>query len=65
VSLWKDANGNSFKKYFSLNKHNNAEACTMAIEHCQRIIRSLPHYVEALQLNVDDQSFTSFFAPLT
>jgi len=55
VSLWKDVNGNSFKKYFSSNKHCNAEAKATATEHCQRIIRSLPHYVEALQLNVDDQ----------
>jgi len=55
VSLWKDADGNSFKKYFSSNKCSDAEAKAMAIAHCQRIIRPLPHYVEALRLNVNDQ----------
>jgi len=39
-------------KIFGSNKRGNAEAKAMAIEHCQRV---LPHYVEVLRLNVNDQ----------
>jgi len=55
VATWKDADGNLCKKYFSLNKYSFAESKAMAIEYCQRMIRSLPLYVEALRLNVDNQ----------
>jgi len=51
VAKWKDADGNQYCKFFSKNKYGNAEAKAMAVEQCQRMIRLLPHYVEALRLN--------------
>jgi len=61
VSLWNDADGNLCKKYFSSNKYGIAEAWAMAIEHCQRMIRSLPHYVEAL--GFESSYWTYFHCP--
>jgi len=51
IASWKDAGGTNWNKYFSTNKHGEAEARAMAIEHRQMMIQSLPHYREALQLN--------------
>jgi len=51
VANWGDIDGNQCSKSFGSKKYGDAEAWAMAIE--QRMIRSLPHYVEALQL--DDQ----------
>jgi len=51
VATWHDRDGNQCKKYFSLKKHTYAIA--KAIEHCSQMIRELPHYREALQLDAD------------
>jgi len=51
VAQWKDADGNKCHKYFSLNKYTNDVAKAKAIEHRQKMICSLPHYREALQLD--------------
>jgi len=53
VADWQDIDGNQCSKSFGSKKYGDAEAWAMAIEHCQMMIRSLPHYVEALPL--DDQ----------
>jgi len=47
--------GNRITGSFSSKKYGYDEACTLALNERARMIRSLPHYVEALQLNVDDQ----------
>jgi len=54
VAHWRDADGNQCSKCFSSKKYTNDIARTMAIEHRQRMIRSLPHYVNALCL--DDEA---------
>jgi len=51
VAFWKDAEGNQWSKGFGLNKYGNAIAKAKAIKHCQKMIWSLPHYREALQLD--------------
>jgi len=51
VAFWKDAEGNQWSKHFGLNKYGNAITKAKAIEHCQKMIWSLPHYREALQLD--------------
>jgi len=51
VATWKDIDGNRCSKCFSSKKYGNDIARTMAIEHRQRMIRSLPHYREALCLD--------------
>jgi len=43
VAKWNDTDGNKFRKCFSLKKYGNNNAKAMAIEHCQRMIWSLPH----------------------
>jgi len=53
IASWKDAGSTNWNKYFSTNKHGNAEAQAMAIEHCQKMIWSLPHYVNALCLDAE------------
>jgi len=53
VAKWQDRDGNKCCRCFSLKKHGNEGAKAMAIEHCQRMIRSLPHYREALQLDAE------------
>jgi len=53
IASWKDASGTNWNKYFSTNKHGDAEAQAMAIKHRQRMIQSLPHYREALQLDAE------------
>jgi len=63
VATWNDADGNQCIKSFSSNKYGDAKAKAMAVAHCQRIIRSLPHYVEALRLDVDGS--IKFFTSLT
>jgi len=55
LATWNDAKGYQCMKIFGSNKHGNAEAKAMAIEYCHRMIRLLPHYVEALRLNVNEQ----------
>jgi len=51
IASWKDAAGTNWNKWFALKKYGNDVAKAMAIEHCQKMIRSLPHYREALQLD--------------
>jgi len=51
VAHWQDKDGNQCHKYFSSKKYGNAIAKAKAIEHRQRMIQSLPHYIEALQLD--------------
>jgi hypothetical protein len=51
MAIWRDIDGNQCHKYFSSKKYGNDIARTRAIEHCQRMIQSLPHYREALQLD--------------
>jgi len=51
MATWQDAEGNQCRKWYSSNKYGNAIAKAMAIEHCQRMIRSLPHFREALRLD--------------
>jgi len=51
VATWLDGDGNQCCRCFSSKKHGNEGAKAMAIEHCQRMIRELPHYREALQLD--------------
>jgi len=51
VAKWQDMNGNECSKYFSTNKYSNDIAKAKAIEYRQKIIRSLPHYREALCLD--------------
>jgi len=51
VAQWNDADGNKWGKSYSSKKYGNAEAQAMAIKHCQRMIWSLPHYVNALCLD--------------
>jgi len=53
VTQWKDIDGNRCSKSFSSNKYANAR--TRAIEHRQKMIRELPHYVEALHLDAEIQ----------
>jgi len=51
AAQWKDADGNKCSKRFSSNKYTNDVAKAKAIEHRQRMMRELPHYREALQLD--------------
>jgi len=53
IASWKDASGNNWNKCFSSNKYGDVEAKAMTIEYRQSMIRLLPHYVEALQLDAD------------
>jgi len=53
VAQWQDADGNRCSKWFSSKKYGNDVAKAKAIEHRQRMIRSLPHYREALQLDAE------------
>jgi len=53
VATWKDAKRNLCNKSFSSKKYGNAEAKAMAIEHRAWMIWSLPHYVEALQIDAE------------
>jgi len=50
---WRDKNGNKCCKWFSSKKYGNKGAKAKAIKHCQRMICSLPHYREALQLDAE------------
>jgi len=51
VAKWQEGDGNKCCRCFSSKKHSNDIAKAMAIEHRQKMIRSLPHYREALQLD--------------
>jgi len=51
VAQWHDINGNQCHKWFSSKKYGNDIAKAKAIEYRQKIIRSLPHYREALCLD--------------
>jgi len=51
VATWQDEDGNQCHKCFSSKKYGNDIARTRAIEHRQRMMRELPHYREALQLD--------------
>jgi len=53
VTQWKDIDGNKFCKCFNSKKYTNDIAKAKAIEHRQKMIWSLPHYREALQLNAE------------
>jgi len=53
VAQWHDADGNKCKKWFASKKYRNDVAKAKAIEYRQRMIRSLPHYREALQLDAE------------
>jgi len=55
VAKWQDRDGNQCSKSFGLNKYGNMIAKTKAIEHHQKMIWSLPHYREALQLDAEAQ----------
>jgi len=54
VAEWQDIDGNQCSKSFGSKKYTNDVTKAKAIEHRQRMIRSLPHYREALQL--DDEA---------
>jgi len=51
VATWQDSSGTNCCKCFSSKKYGNDIARTRAIKHRQRMIRSLPHYREALCLD--------------
>jgi len=51
VATWQDTEGNQCCKWFASKKYTNDIAKAMAIEHWAWMIWSLPHYVEALQLD--------------
>jgi len=51
VAEWQDGDGNKCKKRFSSKKYGNDVAKAMAVEHRSQMIRSLPHYREALCLD--------------
>jgi len=53
AAQWKDADGNKCCKYFSSKKYGNDNAKVLAIKHRSQMIRSLPHYREALQLDAE------------
>jgi len=48
---WQENDGNQCYKCFSLKKYTNDIAKAKAIKHRQKMIRSLQHYREALQLD--------------
>jgi len=51
MAKWRDIDGNQCHKCFSSKKYGNDIAKAKAIEYLQRMIQSLPHYREALQLD--------------
>jgi len=51
VAEWRDIDGNRCSKSFGSKKYGNDIAKAKAIEHRSQMIRSLPHYVNALQLD--------------
>jgi len=53
VTKWQDRDGNQCKKCFSSKKYTNDIAKAMAIDHRSWMIRELPHYREALQLDAE------------
>jgi len=53
VAHWRDTDGNQSCKWFSSKKYTNDVAKAKAIKHRQRMICSLPHYREALQLDAE------------
>jgi len=54
VVSWQDVDGNHCSRSFSLKKWQD-HSKNMAIAHCKRMIRELPHYVEVLRINVDQR----------
>jgi len=52
VATWKDIDGNRCSKCFSSKKYGNDVAKAKAIEHRSQMIQSLPHYREALCLEL-------------
>jgi len=53
VAQWYEGDGNWCHKCFSSKKYGNNIARTRAIEHRQKMMRELPHYREALQLDAE------------
>jgi len=53
MATWQDRDRNQLCKCFSSKKYGNKGAKAKAIEHRQRMIRSLPHYREALRLDAE------------
>jgi len=53
MATWQDSSGTKSCKWFSSKEYRNEGARTMAIEHCQKMIWSMPHYREALQLDAE------------
>jgi len=53
VTTWHDRDGNQCKKCFSSKKYTNDIAKAKAIKHCQKMMRELPYYREALQLDAE------------
>jgi len=53
VAKWQDEDGNQCHKCFSSKKYGNDIARTRAIEYRQKMMRELPHYREALQLDAE------------
>jgi len=51
----KDEEGNNHTKSYSVNNYGFENAKDLAIQYRGRIERELPHYANALQLNVDNQ----------
>jgi len=51
VATWGDSSGNKCCKCFSSKKYGNDVAKAKAIEYRQKMMRELPHYREALQLD--------------
>jgi len=52
-AMWVDEDGKSCKKSYSLKKHGFLVAEQQAIDQRSRVERELPHYADALRLNVD------------
>jgi len=52
VASWQDVDGNNCRQLFSLKRWKD-HAKTMAIGYRERMMRELPHYVEALRIDVD------------
>jgi len=53
MATWQDSSGTNCCKFFASKKYGNDIAKAKAIKHRQRMIQSLPHYREALQLDAE------------
>jgi len=51
IASWNDENGNRHSKSFAVIKYGPARSRELAIEYWSRMVRDLPHYVNALRLD--------------